>query len=688
MSEKSDKTFKLAFALSGAISAGAYTAGVLDYFFQALEAWEKERNQPGTPQHRVVVQAVTGASAGAITGAIGTIALARGMRPEILTDDEKQGAHVSTNGPAQKYRCILPSLYRTWVTRPRMADPRGGLDFLSGEDIENQNAPVASLLNAFLLDAIKNEAFLPPPDVPPAVAMPAYPYIAADLHLYMTISNLRGIPFTIKFGNSTYGMQTHGDRAHYIVSHLGKGLSAASQWLSHDSGRPLDIEELPKRDETVSDEWDRFGICALASSAFPVGLAPRLLSADLEEYEQRSFPADHGGGAIAPDFPPGWVSVSGSKSFAFLNVDGGVVNNNPFDYAQYAVMEDPKNAATSAAEAERAVIMVSPFPEPPAFLPDGAPPAELISVLKALYPALIDQSRFKPSELIPAMSLSDYSRFLIAPTRKLARKEQRYKIACGLLGGFGGFLDEKFRAHDYQLGRRNCQEFLRSTFGLDTRNSIVASPGGRAAFALYNHPGQPDRPVQYAIVPLLGDARPEVPLPEWPRMSQADFETLMRRIKGRLDTLAPRFVRAQTSSRIFRALGRFGLWACRGRIVEYIRYAILSDLIRRDQIAGWDLPPGAKTMQEASADDVRMVLAELANPAFSFRTPAGIVMTSHVSLDAVTAVLAKLGKVSIGLPFKVWNGSVAGRQVYTLQSRQPVGVGVAAGYSRCKQLDR
>ena len=189
------------------------------------------------------------------------------------------------------------------------------------------------------------------------------------------------------------------------------------------------------------------------------------------------------------------------------------MNNNPFDYAQYALMGDTEEVKTDAKTADRAVIMVSPFPAPPAFLPDGAPPAELVSVLKALFPALIDQARFKPAELIPAMNPNDHSRFLIAPERNIGDVEQRYAIACGLLGGFGGFLDEKFRAHDFQLGRRNCQEFLRSTFGVDAGNSVVAAPNGQAAPTVNN------QPAKIAVVPLLGDALPEVALPPWPRMS-------------------------------------------------------------------------------------------------------------------------------------------------------------------------
>jgi hypothetical protein len=51
----------------------------------------------------------------------------------------------------------------------------------------------------------------------------------------------------VDFGNSTYGMQTHGDRAHFIVSGLGAGPSAANTWLAADSGRTLRIGPLVTR---------------------------------------------------------------------------------------------------------------------------------------------------------------------------------------------------------------------------------------------------------------------------------------------------------------------------------------------------------------------------------------------------------------------------------------------------------
>ena len=150
-------------------------------------------------------------------------------------------------------------------------------------------------------------------------------------------------------------------------------------------------------------------------------------------------------------------------------------------------------------------------------------------------------------------------------------------------------------------------------------------------------------------------------------MSQADFDLLMRRMKGQLSKLAPRFVQAQTSSRFFRALGRIGLSLGQGRVLEYVRLAILSDLVRRDQIEGWELPE----IPRQSADNARLVLAELANPAYSFRTQDGIAKTTHLPRDSVLHILVQLRRVGSEKPFLVWQGTVSGNEVFTLSSRKP-----------------
>ena len=56
--------FQIGLTMSGAISAGAYTAGVLDFLIEALDAWEDARNGPDAdtvPGHRVGIKVMSGA---------------------------------------------------------------------------------------------------------------------------------------------------------------------------------------------------------------------------------------------------------------------------------------------------------------------------------------------------------------------------------------------------------------------------------------------------------------------------------------------------------------------------------------------------------------------------------------------------------------------------------------------------
>ena len=68
----SDRTFELGLVMAGAVSAGAYTAGVLDFLFEALDAYNEEKQKPGWdgPTHDVRIPIMSGASAGGMTSAI------------------------------------------------------------------------------------------------------------------------------------------------------------------------------------------------------------------------------------------------------------------------------------------------------------------------------------------------------------------------------------------------------------------------------------------------------------------------------------------------------------------------------------------------------------------------------------------------------------------------------------------
>lgn len=116
--------------------------------------------------------------------------------------------------------------------------------------------------------------------------------------------------------------------------------------------------------------------------------------------------------------------------------------------------------------------MVLPFPNADLFRATYESPGNLFRLLFTTFNSLITQARFKPEELALAGDLNVFSRFLVVPRRWIEGKEtpEPYAIACGSLGGFGGFLCRRFREHDYQLGRRNCQWFLQQYFVLPSKD--------------------------------------------------------------------------------------------------------------------------------------------------------------------------------------------------------------------------
>jgi hypothetical protein len=330
-----EPTFQLGLALAGAISAGAYTAGVLDFLFQALSEWEKQRGQPATPRHRVVLKVIAGASAGGITGALGAIALARGLCPREFGPDERTNVYQDRYDTHQRFQCVLPTLYKTWVTLPAMisADGIGGL--LATDDLKSDaNKPVLrSLLNASLLDAIKRTA-IESPEQEDVEVKPPVPFIAQRLHIYLTISNMRGIPFKVEFGRNSYGMQTIGERIHYVVSDLGtKDLSQPGSWVEDDAtgaGIPISVTSLPRHGGDLG-KWDLYGTSALASGAFPIGLAPRQLNFPWSYYLKRRYPIPIPlNVSVQPNFPP--TMAQQGPDFVFQSIDGGLCGRLPFDW--------------------------------------------------------------------------------------------------------------------------------------------------------------------------------------------------------------------------------------------------------------------------------------------------------------------------------------------------------------------
>jgi hypothetical protein len=559
----SAKPFEMGLVMAGAISAGAYTGGVIDFLIQALDEWYKAKDAgSAVPSHDVKLKVMSGASAGGITAAIAAGAIASRFPP--VTDLE------STNSDNK--------LFDSWVNQIDITS------LLAQQDLQDDKAIVRSLLDSTILQKIADNA------LNINAASQRRPYVDDVLHVLTTVSNLRGVPYNIPFQNQLRGgheLYLHADYVHFAVSDSGKA--------KEPGALPLDWQ---KADPALRGNWDRLKAAALASGAFPVGLMPRVLdyrSADGDMYGTREWPIpcagdkDVAGQSKCIDYKPiapSWGDKGMPSPFGFLCVDGGLMNNEPLELArQILTGGDPFNPR-SADEAHRAIILIDPFPGGDA-ASDYVVKDDLINVLLSMFNALKNQARFKPEELELAQRADCYSRFLIAPTRMLPNgSPAEHPIACGVLGGFGGFLARAFREHDFMLGRRNCQRFLLRYFNLAEDNPVVAVTSDQAVRAQFCTKDDQGRPQTengkrlLPIIPLVGTAAKEVPQSTWPGVGNDQITALKQQIEQRFDAVADHLVDQFFASKgeLIRGLARQVAHAKRDDVADFAIKKVVTDL--------------------------------------------------------------------------------------------------------------
>ncbi|MCE9522141.1 MAG: patatin-like phospholipase family protein [Alphaproteobacteria bacterium] len=460
-------TFELGLVMAGAVSAGAYTAGVLDFLFEALDAWEvhKRAGDANVPDHKVQIRAVSGASAGGIVSALS--AMLPFTRHHPVNDLSRV---VYANSPANGLKNLL---YRSWV-----AD----IDFeqmLGTKDLSGSSKVVRSLLNSDVIDKVAGAAVAEVRDAIKAERMPGAPsvtrpgYLANPLQLFLSLANLRGVPYLITMQTEGGGVRGHRMKAHMDYAHFAVfGTNNGPHESLPGGATPVNWD----KGGTVKDGWDELIGASMSTSAFPVGLRSRPYKNDISVYQFKLWSRSFGDApntrapTIAPDLNP-----NEARPYEFWTCDGGLLNNEPLEYARVALSGAPdERNPRDAKVADRAILLIDPFPDDNGQrAPENRDLGDVVSLIFSLIPSLISQARFKPQELALALDESVYSRFLVAPVRE-GRKEKESDLASSGLSGFAGFLHESFRRHDFQLGRANCQKFLRDHLAVHVDNPIVA----------------------------------------------------------------------------------------------------------------------------------------------------------------------------------------------------------------------
>jgi len=460
------KTFRIGISMAGAVSAGAYTAGVMDYLLEALENWQKakELGLTGVPQHDVVIEVFSGASAGGMTAVITTAAVQKDF-PHVNQQNYSSG--INKDNP----------LFDSWVNLTEEVNNDMMNQMLSNEDIQNSETinpekEVRSIFNSLFIEKIARRT------LDHIIKDPATKrqYISDNLELFTTITNLRGFNYKLQFitalGPREDRMTMHKDLVHFQISPEGT--------YKNDGKIPVHFSTAEGLNKKLLID------AAIATGAFPVGLSPRTLVREAKYINDNPLlKITHSKGVL----------VDPSAEYNTVCVDGGVINNEPYDLTE-AILTNRRKAeigkeegfdaanhyepAKSASTFDTTILMIDPFPNYDESPADYYNLQAIKFAGTGLLGAMRQQLMVKTNLLEQAYDDFDYSRFMIAPIRTSGGETQQNSIACGSLGGFGGFFNRDFRVHDFMLGRRNCQRFIQQYFSVSesANNPIILAGYG------------------------------------------------------------------------------------------------------------------------------------------------------------------------------------------------------------------
>jgi hypothetical protein len=159
-----DTSKKLAITIAGAVSLGSYEAGVL---YEVLDAIRQHNQNPATAaEDRIIVDVLTGASAGGMTAII----LAQKL---LYSADEFKDAY---DNP----------LYNTWVKRISLA----GL-----QDPGDDEPAMQSIFSSDLIKTISEEALMSRYAAPPAPAPILHAAAGDRMHVGVALTNLNGVAY-------------------------------------------------------------------------------------------------------------------------------------------------------------------------------------------------------------------------------------------------------------------------------------------------------------------------------------------------------------------------------------------------------------------------------------------------------------------------------------------------------------
>ena len=498
------------------------------------------------PDYDVQIEIISGASAGGMTAAIASLVFQLENKHHVKFLPDVKDA--STLRELEEIK-LNNRLYNSWVN---LTDDDMLSVLLSNSDIEYIGKPVAALNSQFIRQVADRALKIDETDT-----ISLSPYIAEDFNLFVTLTNLEGYQKSLIIDQS--GQREEGNYGEFITYDHGDLVTFSFGENDQEGTVHIDF-----RDENNAENKENIALlshAAVATGAFPIGLEYASFSRKPTFINKNTL--------IKFVHSDTEMLVDDKTDYLSTFVDGGLINNEPFELTDCLLKDKLKNKLRSRPSAELkkeledylvkynqrldedyenlsdekrqelieketgkfydtavkrqknyTILMIDPFPSekktPMKRERDERGnyyPFSLIGAVFQLISVMRTQLLVKSNLFSSARDVNDFSCYLIAPRRRSYEKTSGDKvvfddqgrpkpiyetdekgnylldkegkaipkvydgsaaIACGSLGGFGGFLDKRFRAHDFYLGRLNCQSFMQKHFRIkaDGENSI------------------------------------------------------------------------------------------------------------------------------------------------------------------------------------------------------------------------
>jgi hypothetical protein len=452
---KKTATHRFTLTISGGLAMGAYEAGVLSQFY--ADIWAINEANIGC---RLIIDSISGASAGSITGLVVAQALALKLTPAEFDNNIRQ----------------------TWIAGPDI------IEMLKPIDSKDQGVFTHDRLEHIASQVIE-----------PVQGDDTFERPGEAIAIWMAITNLEGIPYEMNFNGGSNPTTVFGYNYHdYTPYHIcGKSIRNV---VARTEDLPLSGQSPPFnwQSATTSATWNEAASNAIASGSFPIAFRTKPLFRNLDLYgNYRNFKQ------------PGWPDT-----LTFQVADGGILGNEPLgkaiDAVSYLNWVDPERQ-----DDPRSYLIIDPHPNSATDVKDALESVQsevaldglpfltalgrLISVYfnTALYSdymntiqvneqlAAIDGIYPQPcpekAAVLAAFGLNFKRSVVLERIPRAIPTKNR--LAGDFFGDFGGFLQEDFREFDYSVGRVEARQWFKkwlqfsaSNLNIDS-NAVIAALG-------------------------------------------------------------------------------------------------------------------------------------------------------------------------------------------------------------------